>query len=132
VPHVLLVAPHLSSDSDALNRLLAALKAAPPRTAVALVLTGEDRGDRARWQPGVDAQGVLRIPELGVELLAQQIPAVEAAQLAHMLALAAATDDRPVPAAHGDRPWDAYADAAGGLRADMTTAQAAPTSPGRP
>ncbi|MDT0264642.1 hypothetical protein, partial [Jatrophihabitans lederbergiae] len=52
---------------------------------------------------------------------AQQIPAAEAADLTKLLALAARTEDRPVPPARGDKPWDAYADAVGGLRQDLVT-----------
>ncbi|WP_231558442.1 hypothetical protein [Modestobacter caceresii] len=35
-----------------------------------------------------------------------------------MLVLAAVTEDRPVPPAHGDEPWDRHSDACGGLRVD--------------
>jgi hypothetical protein len=81
-----------------------------------------------RWRLTIDAQGVLRIPQLDLELIAHQIPANEAAQLAQMLALAADTQDQPIPNAHGDRPWDQYADAAGGLRPELTAANAATTA----
>jgi len=56
---------------------------------------------------------MLEIPALDVQLTAG-----EAVQLAQLLAAAAGTADRPTPAAHGNQPWDRYADAAGALRPD--------------
>ncbi|MBN9621148.1 MAG: peptidoglycan-binding protein LysM, partial [Actinobacteria bacterium] len=124
-PHVLLIAPAAAQDTDGLEELLEAMRAQRSRTAVALVLADDpDHADATRWQLTIDEHGVLRIPALGVELIAQQIPAEEAAQLAQMLALAATTEDRPVPPAQSDKPWDAYADAAGALRHEFATAVA--------
>jgi len=125
-PHVLLIAPNTAEDTEGLDQLLTAMRAQRSRTAVALVLADDpDHADRTRWQLTIDEHGTLRIPALGVELIAQQIPAEEAAQLAQMLALAATTEDRPVPDADGDKPWDSYADAAGSLRHSL----AAPNTP---
>ncbi|WP_345770704.1 LysM peptidoglycan-binding domain-containing protein [Blastococcus saxobsidens] len=118
-PHVLLIAPDVAKDDAGLERLMAAIQQQRGRGAVALVLIDDpDLGDVARWQLTVDEAGILRIPVLGLEVIAQQIPADEAAQLAEMLALAAVTGDRPMPPAHGDEPWDEHADACGGLRVD--------------
>lgn len=123
-PHVLLIAPHLAEDTDGLQELLTAMRAPRSRTAVALVLVDDpEHADATRWQLTIDEQGTLSIPALDVELIAQQIPADEAAELAQLLALASTTDDRPVPPADSDRPWDAYADAAGGLRHDLVVAE---------
>ena len=128
-PHVVLIAPHMTRDTAGMQRLLAAMKAQPTRTTVALVLAeNPDYADAAHWRLTIDSAGVLRIPTLGLELTAQQIPAEEAADLAAELAMAATTDDRPVPNARGDRPWDRYADAAGGLRPEVTAAAAAETT----
>ena len=116
-PHVLLIAPSAAEDTDGLEQLLTAMRAQRSRTAVALVLADDpDHAEAARWHLTIDEHGTLRIPALGVELIAQQIPAEEAAQLAQMLALAATTEDRPVPDADGDQPWDDYSDAAGNMR----------------
>jgi nucleoid-associated protein YgaU len=118
-PRVLLIAPDAAKDSAGLERLLTAMKQQRARGAVALVLIGDlDLADAASWQLTVDEAGMLSVPALGVELIAQQIPADEAAQLAQMLALATVTDDRPVPPSRGDEPWDEHADACGGLRID--------------
>jgi hypothetical protein len=124
-PHVLLIAPSAAEDTEGLEQLLTAMRAQRSRTAVALVLADDpDHADGTGWQLTIDAHGTLRIPALDVELIAQQIPAEEAAQLAQMLALAASTEDRPVPDAVGDKPWDEYSDAAGSLRHSLTTSPA--------
>ena len=115
-PNVLLIAPHLAGDRAGLDHLLEAMKAQPTRTTVALVLADDpDRADASRWQMNVDEFGRLTVPALGLELVAEQIPAEEAAQLAQMLALAAVPADEPIPAGTGEEPWDEYADASGGL-----------------
>jgi nucleoid-associated protein YgaU len=118
-PHVLLIAPGAAEDSAALAELLTAIQQQPARSAVAVVLAHDtDHADDVRWQLTVDAAGVLGVPPLGLELLVEQIPAEEAAQLAHVLALASVTEDGPVPPSHGDEPWDAHADACGALQVD--------------
>jgi len=147
-PQVLLIAPHLNDglvatgdvklDGDGLPTLLEALRTQPSRTAVALVLISADldengtdihlhntiiddgRAIGADWRLYLDADGTLTIPALGVQLQAQQLPAGEAADLAALLALAADGADRSVPPARGEQPWDAYADAAGAPRPDLT------------
>ncbi|TQN43742.1 LysM domain-containing protein [Blastococcus colisei] len=122
-PHVLLIAPDVAEDSAGLERLLTAMKQQRARGAAALVLIDDpDHADAARWQLTVDEAGTLTIPALGVELIAQQIPADEAAQLAQVLALATVTDDRPVPPSRGDESWDEHADACGGLRVNPSRA----------
>ena len=116
-PHVLLIAPSAAEDTEGLDQLLTAMRTHSSRTATALVLIDDPHhADATRWQLSIDEHGTLRIPALDVELIAQQIPAEEAAQLAQMLGLAATTEDRPVPDAAGDKPWDEYSDAAGNLR----------------
>ncbi len=118
--HVLLIAPTAAEDTEGLEQLLTALRAQRSRTAVALVLASDpNHAHGTRWQLTIDEHGTLHVPALGVELIAQQIPAEESAQLAQMLALAATTEDRPVPDAAGDKPWDQYSDAAGNLRRSL-------------
>ena len=51
-----------------------------------------DGGDNMGWVLRVDEHGVLSIPQLGLELIAQSVPAEQAGQLAQLLALAASTD----------------------------------------
>lgn len=115
-PHVLLIAPHLADDAAGLDELLAAMKRQHARASVALVLADDpDRADAARWQLTVDAAGNLSVPALGLQLIAQQLPADEAAPLAQMLAYAATSEDKPVGPAHDDQPWDRHSDACGGL-----------------
>jgi hypothetical protein len=117
--HVLLIAPGAGESSAELAPLLTALKQQPSRSAVAVVVANAPaRADDVRWQLTIDDAGVLRIPALDLELRAHQLPAEEAASPAQMLVLAAVTEDRPVPPAHGDEPWDRHSDACGGLRVD--------------
>ena len=125
-PNVLLIAPHVAGDTAALDELLAAMKRQHARASVALVLADDpDRADAARWQLTVDAAGNLSIPALGLELIAQQIPAHEAAPLAQMLAYAAVSQDEPIGPSHDDQPWDRYSDACGGLIVPATPHEAA-------
>jgi hypothetical protein len=118
-PQVLLIAPHAARGNTELTELLTAIRQQPARSAVAVVLAGDTLyADDVRWQLTIDDVGILRVPALGLELRANQILAQEAEQLAQVLALASVPEDRPVPLAHGSEPWDAYADACGGLRID--------------
>lgn len=121
-PHVLLVAPNLASDRAELDTLLQSMRHRAARTAIALVLAEEtEQVSATRWQLQLHDDGRVTVPALGIELIAQQLPAEEAAPLAELLALAASTDDEPMPEAHGDQPWDSFADAAGALLADIPT-----------
>jgi hypothetical protein len=117
-PQVLLMASHGAQDTPELIELLRTIKQQPARSAVAVLLVGDADPADVRWQLTIDDAGILRVPALGVELHAQQIPAEEAEQLAQVLALASVTEDGPVPEAHGREPWDTHADACGGLRVD--------------
>ncbi|SOC52852.1 DNA-binding transcriptional activator of the SARP family [Blastococcus aggregatus] len=118
-PHVLLIASDAAQDGDSLAELVTAIRQQPARSAVAVVLVHDtDLTDDVRWRLTIDDDGVLRIPALDLELIAQQVPAHEAAQLGQVLALASVTEDRPVPPSHGNQSWDAHADACGGLRVE--------------
>lgn len=128
-PHVLLIANQDEADTRSLERLRDALRTQPSRTAVALVLVGDhtDRqgaaeapNDDIGWQLRVDADGTVTIPELGVQLRAQQLPEGEAADLVALLALAADSTDQPAPGSRGTQPWDAYADATGAPLPNLT------------
>lgn len=132
-PHVLLIAPGAARDGDGMATLLETMRLQRARTAVAVVIAdGQEDGRDVRWQVTVDAEGGLRIPALGLEILAHQIPAAEAAQMAQMLAMAATADDQPIPDADGEEPWDSYADAAGGLRTQVVAREEGDAPPARP
>ena len=132
-PQVLLVAPDAAGDRQALQDLLGATRAVHGRVAVAVVVAGGGVAAETRWQLRVDGQGVLSIPALDLDLVAEQLPASEAAQLAQLMAMAADTTDRPVPAAPGGQPWDAFADRVGALLAEVIVAPATgDRSPVRP
>ena len=121
-PHVTLIAPS-PQDSDRLQPLLSEIGNHPGRAAVAVIhVDGDDAstaaepgGDSSRrdWTVRLDADGTLSVPALGVTITAEQLPAREAADLAALIALAAVTDDHPMPPSRGDQSWDDYADAAG-------------------
>jgi hypothetical protein len=132
-PHVLLIAPAPAAGHDHIPPSAAELAATPPRSAAALVVLGDQENiEGTPWRVTVDANGTLHIPDLGLELVAQQIPADEAAQLAQMLSIAAATDDQPAPAARGDQPWDGLSDTAGNPTAGATTETAAAAATAEP
>jgi hypothetical protein len=121
-PHVLLIAPQTAADTTGLERLHAVMKQRESRASVALVIANEvvagselEPSDADCWHLIVDCDGTLRIPALDLTLIAQQLPADEASQLAEMLALAAVVEDQPVPASRGEARWEAYADSHGGL-----------------
>ena len=105
-PHVLLIAPDAGDDRAGLTGLLRAVRNRGDRSTVALVVTSTDDPDDADvlaadaagrgWVLRVDEHGVLSIPDLGLDLIAQSIPAEQAAQLAQLLALAAGTDQTEV------------------------------------
>ncbi|GGM10021.1 LysM peptidoglycan-binding domain-containing protein [Nakamurella endophytica] len=107
-PHVLLIAPQAlpddATDRAGLTELLDAVTGRGDRSTVALVVTtggNTDDTDVAAagdggWVLRVDEHGVLSIPDLGLELIAQQIPPEQAGQLAQLLALAVNTDEGSV------------------------------------
>ena len=119
-----------------LSALVDELRSQPDRSAVAVVDAGgglagtndgqdaDSRTDRG-WTLRLDDEGTLSIPALGARLIAQQLPEREAADLAALLALAAATEDHPMPASRGDQPWEEYADAAGNPLPQLTIPDAA-------
>jgi nucleoid-associated protein YgaU/DNA-binding SARP family transcriptional activator len=115
-PHVLLVDTSAADTQTGLGELREAVTGVPGRGCLAVV-TADDPGGQvaARWQLHIDADGMLDIPALGVQLHVQQITVDEAAQLAQMLALAAEAEDTACPPAHGCQPWDEDTDAQGCL-----------------
>ena len=139
-PHVVLVSPAAAADDpQALTGLIGQLQ--QDRHTIAVVLTSaEDQPalQLTRWQLTVDAEGVLTVPALGLQLVAEQLPADEAAPLTQLLVAVGVEQDQPMPPAAGSEPWDEFSDAVGNLRPSMTTAVAAPavrlagTWPARP
>lgn len=125
---MVLIAPDAAAEQTGLEDLLAVLNEAADRLTVAVVLTDADPMPAVtRWNVQVDPDGVLRIPALGLELIAEQLPQSEAAQMAQLIAATSAEQDQPMPPADGDQPWDAFADTAGNLRPELTTAAGQPT-----
>ena len=122
-PHVVLIAPQVELDTPDVQEVLTTLRSMTGRLTVALILAYDESDAEppgTRWQLHVDSDGVLSIPALDVQLVAEQVPQSEAAALAQLMAMASAISDRPVPASGGDRPWDEFADQLGALRPEMT------------
>lgn len=124
MPHVLLVAPHIAhaeADSGKLEQLLAAVREQPDRTTVAVVLAGQQTHTAAATrQISVSGDGRLRIPGLGVDMTAQQMPAEQVAAFGRLLHRAAQIEDAPVPASTGSKPYDRFIDAGGALLPEVT------------
>jgi nucleoid-associated protein YgaU len=121
MPRVLLVAPHLAADSAKFADLLEMAATHRGRAATAIILAGEsDLAGGATWSMHLSEAGRLIVPELGLDLSANQLPYEEALGLSQMLSQAAPAADEPMPAAAGDQPWQAYCDAAGSLLAQHT------------
>ncbi len=137
-PHVLLIAPDAAKGPD-LAELLAVLDGSKDRLTVAVVLAADPAvPEVTRWHLQVDAAGVLSVPALELELVAEQLPRSEAAQMAQLLAAAAVEQDEPMPPAEGDQPWQSFTDIAGNLRPEVSTTGGEPalrvagTWPARP
>jgi LysM repeat protein len=133
MPHVLLIAAHIANatttvESGKLDRLFAALQSQPERSTVAVVLAGEQITTPAvTWQASTTADGSLMIPGLGVELIAQQMPAEQVAAFGQLLAHAARLEDAPMPASTGNTPYEQFTDSAGGLLPELTLSRVGTT-----
>ena len=137
-PHVLLIAPDAAADEAGLAALLQVLNTTQDRLTIAVVLAQDNPAvpEVTRWHLHLDADGMLSIPAMELELVAEQLPEHEAAQMAQLLAAAAVEQDQPTPPDDGDEPWQAFADLAGNLRPEATTTaptlRVAGTWPARP
>jgi nucleoid-associated protein YgaU len=121
MPQVLLVAPDVAADSAKLADLLEIAATHRGRAATAIILTGEGAlTEKAGWAMHLTEAGRLLVPELGLDLTANQLPIHEGVGLSQMLSQAAAAADEPMPAATGGQPWQAYCDAAGALLPEHT------------
>ena len=129
LPHVLLAAAHSATGHRELEQLLDDLRQHPGRAPVSVVLIDADpdadplrhavESDR-RWCLHVTETGRLQVPALGLDLIAQRLPAEHAAGIARMVHHAEHNDDRPMPPSSGGQPYEAYCDAAGALRHELT------------
>jgi nucleoid-associated protein YgaU len=121
MPHVLLAAPGLlEADTD-----LVRTAAGRGRAAVAVVLSGGlDVGVGSHVE--VTGDGTLLTTLLPVaDVTAFGLPVADAADVAQAIALDRdGTLDEPTPRSTGDRPWDAFTDAAGALLREYTVPRA--------
>src|ERR1019366_418849 len=121
MPQVLLVAPDVAAHSAQPARLLEEAAPHRGRAATAIILTGEGAlTEKAGWAMHLTEAGRLLVPELGLDLTANQLPIHEAVGLSQMLSQAAAAADEPMPAATGGQPWQAYCDDAVSLLPEHT------------
>lgn len=123
----------LSSDGSApaataqLRQLLAQH---PGSTSAALIIHSETASDTA-LQIDATAQGLIRIPAAGLDLVGVGLTADEAAGCAALLAHARTETDVPMPAASTDvgeheQTWRDWSDQAGALRPEHTVDREAP------
>ena len=126
MPHVLLVAPHGGCDSAKLADLLEIAATQRDRAAIAVILAGDTAlSAQASWSMQLTEAGRLIVPDLGLDLIANQLPSHEGLGIAQMLSQAELAADEPMPAAEGDQPWQAYCDAAGSLLPQYTLPRSA-------
>jgi len=88
---------------------------------MAIIAAGEGAmSASATWTMHLTQAGHLLVPELGLDLSANQLSSHEAHGIATMISQAAAAADQPMPVAAGDQPWAGYSDAAGALLPENT------------
>lgn len=100
--HVVLINPSAVADQAPVDELIAAVTDHRDRSTVALVVASGTEGTstgQPAWEIHVDHEGMLTIPELGLQLRAQQLPQAEAGLLSRMMAMAAGPGRwvRPTP-----------------------------------
>jgi nucleoid-associated protein YgaU len=127
MPNVLLVAPQPATDSATFAQLFDMATTHKGSSALAIILAGADAPvGEASWTMHLSETGRLTVPELGLDLAANQLPASEALGISQMLSQAAEAADEPMPAATGDQPWQTYSDAAGSLLPEHTLPRTQP------
>ncbi|WP_169064416.1 LysM peptidoglycan-binding domain-containing protein [Geodermatophilus dictyosporus] len=127
MPHVVL-APH-QPDSDQIAESASALEGRKERTPTVVVLAIEPTQGRDDWLLTLTEDGSLLVPALDLQLPAPQLTAQQARDIATLLAFERDTADQPIPAAEGERPWQAHTDAGGALR-DEVLLRGSDESPG--
>ncbi|SNR79469.1 LysM peptidoglycan-binding domain-containing protein [Blastococcus mobilis] len=119
MPQVVL-APHEPDHDGELAEAAALLRVRADRAAVAVVLGVAPTLVTDEWLVTLTDDGSLLVPALGLQLPAPQLTAQQARDIATLLAFERDTEDEPIPAADGERPWQVHTDAAGALRADVS------------
>ncbi|SDG04381.1 LysM domain-containing protein [Blastococcus aurantiacus] len=135
MPHIVLV-PHPPKAAGEQDGLTAALRDRRERGTLAAVLGTDSTQGTGGWALTLTVDGSLLVPALDLQVLAPQLTAQQARDIATLLAFERDTDDEPMPAAEGDRTWQAHTDAAGALRSDAgvgrSTEPQETSSPPRP
>lgn len=132
MPQVVLI-PYLPDQiGGGLVEAAAALRARQRRAAVALVLGAEPEEVSDERLLTLTDDGSLLVPALGLRLPAPQLTSQQARDIATLLAFERDSEDAPIPAAGGDRPWQSHTDAAGALHGDLTAPDTAPSPTSTP
>jgi LysM repeat protein len=111
-----------------LDQLLGVVHEHQGRTGVAAAIVGQ------HTNPGgevveLTSYGRLRVPSLGLDLVAVGLTADEALGCAALIAQSTSAPDKPIPEQIDADGWHAYADEAGALRTEHTQGRAAPPDP---
>ena len=105
-----------------LDRLVELIQTMPGRTAAAAVIIGAGRTDGRSIELAAGSDGRVRIPDLGLDLIANGITIEEARGSVALLQAADNLDGAPVPAASAEgEPWRQLCDQAGKIAAELTT-----------
>jgi LysM repeat protein len=116
-PRILITA----ADEGRLDELADLVASRQGRTGVTIICLGGSEMVATGTEIQVTADGRVRVPDLGLDLLANGITPDEAAGCAALMDDATSTDE-PVPdAAEPAAAWQQHCDAAGHLHADLTT-----------
>jgi LysM repeat protein len=104
---------------SSLDQLLGVVHEHQGRTGVAVAIVGQ------HTKPGgevveLTSYGRLRVPSLGLDLVAVGLTADEALGCAALIAQSTSAPDRPIPEQIDAEGWHAYADEAGALRTEHT------------
>ncbi len=113
---LVVLAPHQPDQDGELVEAAAVLRAHGQRAALAMVVGAEPTQVPDEWLLTLTDDGSLLVPALGLQLPAPELTAQQARDVATLLAFERDSDDEPIPAASGDRPWQVHTDAAGALR----------------
>ena len=93
----------------------------PGRTGTAVVLVGADTSDDSNLHLHLTTNGMLAIPELGLDLVPAGITSDEAEGFARLLVQADTLADAPIEVnSYAEQGWEALADQTGAIRKDLT------------
>ncbi|WP_404351751.1 LysM peptidoglycan-binding domain-containing protein [Phycicoccus jejuensis] len=120
------------NDNPALDQLVEVVTAHAGHTATSVVLRGH-RNNAPGTVLEISADGRLRLPAAGLDLMAVGLTSDEAQGCAALLAASESVDEVPVPVDQSaTQGWQALADEAGALRAEHALPRTDPAGPHEP